>query len=294
MTPSAHPTPQVMVAVLLENFFGATRQDREECARAAAQQMRAADAFPLDIILQRLQYDNTDDLQRQIARLFDLLDVDRTGSISYSELADGLHKLDPSSHLKFTEDDFDRLTQGRKLCNDDWELGFPEFCSIIIAQLRMYTMRKVTDAIMHLESSVEIEVLLSAVKELMINIERMDDNIRTRSHSPARDSGGFEVSWSEPPDMAANAAMQQSQMLRRIEQKIQDEMSGIRSMIKESISELRSEFLQVAPASSRGMSISSKPTPTVEFIETELSFKIRDLEVEYDMQKRGREDSPIA
>lgn len=52
------------------------------------------------------------------ARGLQVLDVNETGGLTQEELSQRLAKLNVSPSIRFTEEDFEIITEGRKLCND--------------------------------------------------------------------------------------------------------------------------------------------------------------------------------
>jgi len=54
--------------------------------------------------------------------MFDKLDSDRSGALSYAELRDGLKKYKPP--IKLTEEEFDAITDGKRMCSENLEIDF--------------------------------------------------------------------------------------------------------------------------------------------------------------------------
>jgi len=99
---------QIVVAVLLDNFFRSAQRTKEE----EAIQMGETLKNPLDAILDYLakSFMSDEDLQRKIRSLFDNMDIDGSGSITYLELMEGVHRSSPNSGLRLTEEDFYEIT----------------------------------------------------------------------------------------------------------------------------------------------------------------------------------------
>ena len=94
---------QVVVAVLLDNFYRARRRDREAEAREEAAKTRALEKaeHPMDPLLLRIAntFDTVEDLERMLDRVFFDFDVDGTGKVSFSEFSTGLFKFQRVSSL---------------------------------------------------------------------------------------------------------------------------------------------------------------------------------------------------
>ena len=67
---------------------------------------------PLDAILDFLakSFMSDEDLLRRIRALFDNMDIDRSGSITYVKLMEGVQRSSPDSGLRLTEEDFYEIT----------------------------------------------------------------------------------------------------------------------------------------------------------------------------------------
>lgn len=68
-------------------------------------------------------YGTAEDLTARIEALFQSLDVDESGKLSFREMWRGLQKLNFRPRIELTLDDFEALTDGGELCNDKGELG---------------------------------------------------------------------------------------------------------------------------------------------------------------------------
>lgn len=101
---------QVVVAVLLENFFSATASDKEQTAKARAIEERAITS-PLDPLLQIIssQFDTSVDLSNRIRTLFEALDMDKEGFLTFSSLRHGLAHLHLHTKIALSQDDYNAM-----------------------------------------------------------------------------------------------------------------------------------------------------------------------------------------
>jgi hypothetical protein len=125
---------------------------------------------PLDAILDFLakSFMSAEDLQVRIRQVFRNLDIDRSGSISYVELMEGVHRSDPDSGLRLTEEDFFEITDGGTLLSEGQVLDFTQFNIMILKRLRAYLQRKSAEAVLHMANPVEVEAMLLNSKFLMV------------------------------------------------------------------------------------------------------------------------------
>lgn len=113
----AYVLTSVIVAVLLENFSEANQNEHEiEIGLEESEGLKEAHktgSFPLDALMAELiQVDTHDDLVMQLDMLFDVLDVDASGELSFYEMQLGLQALDVRPRIQITIDDFQAMTIG--------------------------------------------------------------------------------------------------------------------------------------------------------------------------------------
>ena len=80
---------QLVVAVLLDNFFRAQMLAIEEEAMAEATAINASNTlYPLDPLMEDLavNFTTSQDLELRIERFFNVMDIDRGGAISIGEV----------------------------------------------------------------------------------------------------------------------------------------------------------------------------------------------------------------
>lgn len=56
-----------------------------------------------------------EDLDKEIDHLYDTLDTDESGGLTYEELEEGLRKLPFEPRIHISEEDFDAITEGKNL-----------------------------------------------------------------------------------------------------------------------------------------------------------------------------------
>ena len=113
----AYVLTSVVVAVLLENFSDASQNEHEiESELEQSEGLKEAHktgSFPLDALMAELvQVDTYNDLVMQVDMLFNLLDVDASGELSFAEMQLGLQALDVRPRIQISIDDFHAMTDG--------------------------------------------------------------------------------------------------------------------------------------------------------------------------------------
>ena len=88
--------------MLLENFSEASSAEKLRTLNDKVEVIKAKKACALDPLMQVLShYDSDENLSRRIATLFQVIDVDDSGTLSYAEMFEGLKKMQfsPSIYL---------------------------------------------------------------------------------------------------------------------------------------------------------------------------------------------------
>ena len=94
--------------------------------------------------------------------IFQVLDCDRGGTLSYEEFAEGLHKMFPLCN-RLTEDDFYfSFTAGTH------ELTAQQFRQCLWKELKSYILRRMTEAAVLLDGDKESEIMLTAMKMMLV------------------------------------------------------------------------------------------------------------------------------
>jgi len=149
----------IVVAVLLDEFVESVTKDRnEEIEKVLAQenkQMRSLGS-PLDPLLHILStFTTSTDLSARITKIFELIDIEEVGSVSYEDFMYGLRQLsfNPPIHLSY--DDFlsmvrdhdANLASGRGgVLNSAGRMEESGFEGLMREQLRHYVQRHTSQA----------------------------------------------------------------------------------------------------------------------------------------------------
>ena len=101
--------------------------------------------FSIDPLLKKLLgCANQDELTRAIQNIYRRLDADRSGGLSYHELRDGLKKMDFDPPIILSEAEFDMITEGKTLCDDDEELDAQAFDNLLRLELIKFCHRQLS------------------------------------------------------------------------------------------------------------------------------------------------------
>jgi len=144
----------IVLAVLLDEFLKTAEQNKLEMATAKQAQDHAGGMFgPLDPVLHHLAaFQSSEDLSVRIESLFSLLDQDGGGTIAFDEFAAGLRRLKTTPVIKISQDDFQDITLGLKLCGPQGDLTREQFQVVMRHQVRLYVQRLATKAMATLHS----------------------------------------------------------------------------------------------------------------------------------------------
>ena len=181
----------IIIAVLLDEFLTTMAK-----SRAAFEHEEVVDSNPsleahiLDPLLAVLtKYRSQTDLLESISLIYGRLDLDGSGSISYSEMADGLPKLIPNVYFSVEdwEDLTDNIIKRRHNASDgktqrlegDNSLTALDFRDMMLTELKGYQLRESNKALMGGDSPYESMLLL--LKWIMISLE---DNSATTCSQP--------------------------------------------------------------------------------------------------------------
>eukprot|EP00960_Hanusia_phi_P054203 762572-Hanusia_phi.AAC.2 len=130
---------------------------------------------PLDPLLASLVHYNTnDDLSERISKLFDYLDKDDSGLLSFKEISNGLRHLDKEHAIHFSYEDFEEITEHFEFCNEDEEISSDNFELIVRAQLKRYVQRRMAATMVEADmDSSKASPVLFVLKQLTLNIEEV-------------------------------------------------------------------------------------------------------------------------
>jgi hypothetical protein len=96
------------------------------------------------IISSFASFHSEEHLGYMITRMFEYLDVDASGSITFEEMKMGIEKLDMQPKLKMTREDFDEFTRDRKYVDDDGCISREGFDECMRQELKGYAFRIAT------------------------------------------------------------------------------------------------------------------------------------------------------
>eukprot|EP00960_Hanusia_phi_P003962 116421-Hanusia_phi.AAC.1 len=163
---------QVLVAVLLENFFTAARNEKakiyEEFDKSEVSKLQN----PLENLLGTLsvQFSTQEDLDERMEMLFRMFDKDRGGTLSFEELSEGLHRMFPQSN-RLSEDEYFIFSGGHA------ELTAEQFREQLWKELKSHWLKKIADTAMMFDNEKEIETMLTTVKILMVMSDSSFNNL---------------------------------------------------------------------------------------------------------------------
>jgi voltage-gated sodium channel len=195
----------VVIAVLLDEFIECiSRQKEKQAAQLAKDKELALAAVrikgSMDPLLMSLsQFTTQEDLLKKIETLFQTLDRDSSGSIGYHELQQSLKELDLSPPIIVHEDDYDVLTMGSTLCDDDGEFDHKQFQWIMEAEMKRYAMRELSVAMN--EGDKQIAQMCLVLKLLFFSVDDAHTKLDKLLHPGEKGGGGFHLHVKEGADL---------------------------------------------------------------------------------------------
>ncbi|EKX42342.1 hypothetical protein GUITHDRAFT_111617 [Guillardia theta CCMP2712] len=182
----------IVVAVLLDEFISTVERERsEKKARNEETLIGLVREFhargPLDpLVTSLMDFSTLEELSLKIFQLYQKMDLDESGSVNLEELNFGLKKLKLSPPVTLTEEDWDAITDSRKLLNSQEELGPEEFETMILTQMSNYVHRKVATAIKNEAQEFNYDVLF-AIKSLLFSVDKIDNPIfKSKKQTPRK------------------------------------------------------------------------------------------------------------
>ena len=113
-----------------------------------------------------IAYTNQDEITNKLRAVFEKLDSDRSGALSYAELRDGLKKYTPP--IKLTEEEWKAITYNNRLCTEEQEIDLERWDVIMRAQMVMYCHRQLAVSIPAvLKDDKHLGILMFAVKLIL-------------------------------------------------------------------------------------------------------------------------------
>mmetsp|Transcript_4525 Transcript_4525/g.13630 ORF Transcript_4525/g.13630 Transcript_4525/m.13630 type:complete len:752 (-) Transcript_4525:505-2760(-) len=206
---------QVVVAVLLENFLSATELARKK--RHDKSMIEAGHAVlrhPLDPLLSSLSlFDTPEDLASRISELFKILDGDGSKRLSFEEMREGLLRLRVYPAIALTEEDFERITLERRLCNDDGEVDEMGFQAMMISEFNLYVQRQVSNSLKVVERNDPGQAGSILLVLKLLNLSgRMKSSEQLLSASPAAKGRGSRADWFSASILEPRRASQNEQI----------------------------------------------------------------------------------
>jgi len=189
----------IVVAVLLDEFITSVAAEKAEFEKERIAREGTSEATrligPLDPVLETLaQYGTAEDLAARIESLYGSLDIDDSGKLSFQELSMGFSRLKFKPRIMLTWDDFEIMTDGLELCDENGELGINQFEELMRRQMQSYSQRTMANAMEEgHEHEDTMRSIMLALKQLGISLEMMSKEqqmIRRMltTHHPRRSS----------------------------------------------------------------------------------------------------------
>jgi voltage-gated sodium channel len=168
---------QVVVAVLLDNFTEASYQEkmRKEQEKLKNENF-VQKVHILDPLLAGLaHFDTAEDLTKRIRLLFQVLDSDDSGSLSFQELADGLRKFRVKPRIELSKSDWNAMTLNGSMLNDNQELGLGEFIRMMRSEFKFYVQRQMSNAMdsSNPDKDQKTSAILFVMKLLLVRLDEL-------------------------------------------------------------------------------------------------------------------------
>lgn len=167
----------VVIAVLLDVFLGSVSSDQ---ATHAAENVHAAIQIleyngPMDRLLGPLTHYNTQhDLEKKIASLFKLMDVDDDGLLTKMHMREGLKKV---ADVDLSDEDWtDMFVKDQDLTEaNQGSFTLEQFIDFILAQLKLYVQRDINTAILEAQEclSSSDSAVLFVLKNFIVETEEL-------------------------------------------------------------------------------------------------------------------------
>ncbi|EKX54651.1 hypothetical protein GUITHDRAFT_100126 [Guillardia theta CCMP2712] len=183
----------VVVAVLLDEFISsiqkrkqAMQREHEELEENRKDAKRAKGV--LDPLTSHLaNFVNDVDLSLKIKQTYERLDQDGSGGLNLTEFQNGVKKLPTANPMHILEDDFDLLTDGGRLCNEEGEFSSTQFQTMMREELRRFSQRMAANAMSETRSQ-ELKSILLMLKVMDLKSEQMERDDRNPKSLSEQDS----------------------------------------------------------------------------------------------------------
>lgn len=90
-------------------------------------------------------FDSSHQLQKGLDKIFNYLDYNHEGKITFQKAYEGLKKMNVDREIAITEEDWKVLTENGKMCNDDGSMTIVQWERIMLRQIKHYIQRDITD-----------------------------------------------------------------------------------------------------------------------------------------------------
>lgn len=190
----AYVLTSIIVAVLLENFAEASRAEDEAdlleaqnrtnvLALGMSAQKNSTGFSPLDPLLSELvQVETLDQLNAQLTTLFEVLDVDASGELSFDEIQLGLQAFHLRPRIQITHEDFQLISQHGKLTNADGIMTQAMFCEMMMYQVRDFIGRSMSRQALLPQNQRAVSSIFAGLNWLMMMSLKEEGNVAKEEH----------------------------------------------------------------------------------------------------------------
>ena len=196
---------QVVVAVLLDNFTEASYQEKMRKEQEKLKNEKFVQKVHiLDPLLAGLaHFDTAEDLTKRIRLLFQVLDSDDSGSLSFQELADGLRKFRVKPRIELSKSDWNAMTLNGSMLNDNQELGLGEFIRMMRSEFKFYVQRQMSNAMdsSNPDKDQKTSAILFVMKLLLVRLDELHNVLDYNPTKAGQDRMGI---LEEKMDMILN------------------------------------------------------------------------------------------
>ena len=165
-------SPEFISTVAREKADVKSRQEAEIEAKNPANA-----EGPLDPMIRGLLgFVEHGDLSARISKVFQRMDLDENGGISFTELNAGLKKLFHKSKAacQLSLEDFEHVTAFGDLTDENDELDLRSFETMVMMQMRQYVNRQICAAIKRTNDDVTAEQMFG-IKMIMLNLQMLEN-----------------------------------------------------------------------------------------------------------------------
>ena len=194
----------VFIAAILDGYRAASfqlqaNQQRKSCKQS--DQGGESLNMAIDPILHSLCLcSTTAQLRRRLDVLFEVMDVDESGQVSFEEMVTGLGKMDLLS-TELTMDEYECITRGGKFLSDSGEFTKEGFQEAMLEQWKGYIQRKIAQYILLVKNEdPSQEIVFFALKLLVSDLASIGGKGPQNKYS-SEGSGSQERRVESPDDI---------------------------------------------------------------------------------------------